>query len=96
MLKISPSPSATNDNVSVNCLTNPTIPNWDFTIGTVGQYIFRPIGSGSNSVDFQLDVSEQNNIIINILKYFGVVINDPTIIDVAAQEAQATEVNLKS
>ena len=34
--------------------------------------------------------------IINILKYFGVVINDPTIIDAAAQEAQATEINLKS
>ena len=50
----------------------------------------------SSSVDFELDISEQTNIIINILKYFGVVINDPTIIDVAAQEAQATEVNLKS
>ena len=96
VLKISPSPSATNDIVSVNCLTNPTVPNWDFTIGTVGQYIFRPVGPGSSSVNFQLDISEQNNLIINILKYFGVVINDPTIIDVAAQEAQTTEVNLKS
>lgn len=96
VLKISPSPSSTNDIVLVNCLTNPTTPNWDFTIGTVGQYIFNSIGSNSSSVDFQLDVSEQTNIIINILKYFGVVINDPTIIDVAAQEAQATEVNLKS
>ena len=96
VLKISPSPSATNDTVSVNCLTNPTTPNWDFNIGTVGQYIFKSVGNNSSSVDFQLDISEQNNIIINILKYFGVVINDPTIIDVAAQEAQATEVNLKS
>jgi len=47
-------------------------------------------------VDFQLDISEQTNLIINILKYFGVVINDPTIIDVAAQEAQAVEINEKS
>ena len=62
----------------------------------MGQYIFKSVGNNSSSVDFQLDISEQNNIIINILKYFGVVINDPTIIDVAAQEAQATEVNLKS
>ena len=96
VLKISPSPFAANDTVSVNCLTNPNTPNWDFNIGTVGQYIFKSVGNNSSSVDFQLDISEQNNIIINILKYFGVVINDPTIIDVAAQEAQATEVNLKS
>ncbi len=95
-LKIFPSPTI-NDAVKVNCVTNPNSPFWDFTIGTVGQYIFLPVGFGSSSsLDFQLDISEQANIIINILKYFGVVINDPTIIDVAAQEAQATEVNLKS
>jgi|21_taG_2_1085346.scaffolds.fasta_scaffold12308_2 hypothetical protein len=97
VLKISPVPSNTNDFVIVNCLINPTSPNWSYTLGGVGQYVFSlPGNPGSASVDFQLDISEQNNLIINILKYFGVVINDPTIIDVAAQEAQATEVNLKS
>ena len=97
VLKISPSPSAASDSVLVNCLTNPTSPFWDFTIGGVGQYVFRPVGLGTSaSTNFELDISEQNNLIINMLKYFGVVINDPTIIDVAAQEAQTTEVNLKS
>jgi len=95
-LKIFPSPTI-NDAVKVNCVTNPSSPFWDFTIGTVGQYVFLPVGfTSSSSLDFQLDISEQANIIINILKYFGVVINDPNIIDVAAQEAQATEINLKS
>ena len=95
-LVITPSPAAT-DSVSVNCVTNPTSPIWDFTVGSVGQYIFNPVGgTNSNTVDFQLDISEQTNIIISMLKYFGVVINDPTIIEVAAQEAQATEVNKKS
>jgi len=95
-IKIYPQPAAT-DVVNVNCITNPISPLWDFTVGSVGQYIFNPVGGvGSNSVDFQLDISEQTNLIINILKYFGVVINDPTIIDVAAQEAQAVEVNEKS
>jgi len=86
------------DTLSVNCIVNPSTPNWDFTIGTIGQYIFNPQGSptGSATVDFQLDVSEETNIIINVLKYFGIVINDPTIIQVAAEEAQTTEVNLKS
>jgi hypothetical protein len=95
-LKVSPSPT-TIGSVKVNCIINPISPNWDFTIGSVGQYVFRPVGSlGSSSTDFQLDVSEQTNLIINILKYFGVVINDPTIIQVAEQEAQKVEVNEKS
>jgi len=96
-LKIFPLPSGVSDSVTVNCLTNPTTPNWSYSVGVVGQYIFTPPTTpGSTSVDFQLDISEQTNIIINALKYFGVVINDPTIIDVAAQEAQTTEINLKS
>jgi len=96
-LKIFPTPSNALDSVIVNCLTNPTSPRWGYVLGGVGQYVFTPTTTlGSSSVDFELDISEQTNIIINILKYFGVVINDPTIIDVAAQEAQATEVNLKS
>ena len=50
----------------------------------------------STSFNFTLDISEQNNLIIGILKYAGVVINDPTIIEVASQEAQKTSVNEKS
>jgi hypothetical protein len=97
VLKISPVPSNTSDSVVVNCLINPSSPSWSYNLGAVGQYVFiSPTTTGSASLDFELDISEQTNIIINILKYFGVVINDPTIIDVAAQEAQATEVNLKS
>ena len=97
-LKVYPNPNLSTDTVSVNCLTNPSTPNWDFTIGVVGQYVFNPpnSGTGSATVNFELDISEQTNLIIKILKYFGVVINDPTIIEVAAQEEQATEVNLKS
>ena len=97
VLKISPSP-LTNGSVSVNCITNPISPNWDFTVGaTLGQYVFNPVGAGtSSSVNFQLDISEQTNLIINILMYFGVVINDPTIVQVASQEAKEVEINEKS
>jgi hypothetical protein len=95
-LKLSPSGSAL-DSVLVNCLLNPTPPIWGYNVGAVGQYVFQPVSEqGSLTVNFELDVSEQTNLIISILKYFGVVINDPTIIEVAAQEEQATEVNLKS
>ncbi len=95
-LKLSPSGSAL-DSVLVNCLLNPTPPVWGYSVGSVGQYVFQPLTQqNSTTVDFELDVSEQTNLIISILKYFGVVINDPTIIEVAAQEEQATEINLKS
>lgn len=91
-LKISPWTSSTSGSVVASCLLNPTSPNWNFTVGSVGQYIY----SANGSVDFQLDISEQTNLIINILKYFGIVINDPTIIQVAEQESQAVQINEKS
>ena len=97
VLKISPNPNNVNDTVSVNCILKPTSPVWGFTIGNVGQYVFTKVGNiGSTSVDFELDISEQTNLIINILKYCGIIISDPLIIQAAAQEAQAVEVNEKS
>ena len=48
------------------------------------------------SVNFELDTSEQTNIIIGILKYAGLIINDPTIIQTAAQEAMQVEQNEKA
>jgi hypothetical protein len=93
LLKVNPNPNTLN----VNCLFKPTSPSWGFTIGALGQYLFSPSGtSGSSTVDFQLDISEKNNIIINILKYCGIIIKDPTIIQAAEQEAQKIEINEKS
>jgi len=87
LIKVNPQPNTLN----VNCLFKPTTPEWKFTTGSVGQYIY----SGT-SVDFELDISEQTNIITNILKYAGVIINDPTIIQTATQEAMQVEQNEKS
>ena len=78
--------------LNINCLFTPAIPNWGFTIGTQGQYLY-DIGT---STDFELDVSEKNALIINILKYAGVIINDPTIIQIASQGAQQASINEKS
>ncbi len=88
VIKISPKP----DSVSANCVVKPSLPVWGFTIGTLGQYVY----SSSTSTNFELDVSEQTNLIIGILKYAGVVINDPTIIQSASAEAQKVEANEKS
>ena len=88
MLKISPLPDA----VTVNCIFKPTSPEWVFTIGTLGQYVYDP----NNSINFQLDTSEQTNLIIGILKYAGVIVRDPEIIQTATQEAAKVEQNEKS
>ena len=96
-LKISPNPSDTLDSVSVNCILRPTNPVWGFTTGSVGQYIFTGVGAtSSSSVDFELDTSEQTNLIIGILKYCGIIVKDPLVIQAASQEAQAVEANEKS
>ena len=88
LLKIAPTPNALN----VNCLFKPTNPAWAFTVGTLGQYLFNSL----LSANFELDISEQSNIITNILRYCGIIINDPTIIQTATQEAQQTSINEKS
>ena len=87
-LKIFPLPDA----VTVNCIVAPEDPNWAFTTGTLGQYLY----DFNNSTQFQLDVSEQTNLIIGILKYAGVIVRDPEIIQTATQEAAAVQQNEKS
>ena len=86
-LKVTPTPNS----ITVNTITTPTPPSWEFTTGGLGQYIY-----SNTSIDFQLDGAEQTLLIVEILKYFGIVINDPTIIQAASQEAQKMEINEKS
>jgi hypothetical protein len=88
LIKVSPQPNS----LSINCLFKPSQPSWSFTVGTLGQYLY----DSSNSVDFELDIAEQTDIVINILKYCGIIIRDPQIIQAAAQEAQQVEMNEKS
>ena len=80
------------DEVTANILRKPTAPRWAFTVGGVGQYVY----DSGNSIDFELDTAEQANIIIGILKYAGLVINDQTVIQTASQEAMQVEQNEKA
>lgn len=80
------------DSVLANCVVYPLNPNWNFTIGSSGQYLH----NSTNSVNFELDNSEQTNIVMHILKYCGVIINDPTVIQTAAQDIQQNSINEKS
>jgi len=87
-IKINPLPTS----VVANCIVNPLNVSWGFTVGTLGQYIY----NATTSANFELDYSEQTNIVMKILKYCGVIVNDPNVINVASQEIQQTEVNEKS
>ncbi len=88
ILRVSPRPDA----VNANCILLPSQPIWGFTTGTLGQYVF----DATSSKNFELDISEQTNLIINILKYAGVIIKDPEVVQLATQEAAKVEQNEKS
>jgi len=89
VLKISPIPDSS---VVVNCLFRPTDPVWVFDTGGLGQYKY----NSTLSNDFDVDISEQTNLIINILKYCGIIIRDPEIVQAAQAEAQEVSINEKS
>tara|TARA_R100001510_G_scaffold28194_2_gene24912 strand:- start:2008 stop:2733 length:726 start_codon:yes stop_codon:yes gene_type:complete len=71
-------------NVTTSYIAKPVDIQWNFTIGGLGQYLY----NSNTSIDFELSVSEQTNVITQVLAYAGVIINDPTIIQVAQMEQQ--------
>jgi len=78
-------PKTITSDVSVSYLRKPADVTWNFTIPP-GQnyYQYNP----ANSVNFELSKTEQANIILKILLYSGVVIRDPSVVQIAAQQVQ--------
>lgn len=90
--KLSIKPTSIQTNVKTSFLRKPVNINWAFTVGGLGQYIYDSV----NSVNFELQSSEQVSVITKILLYSGIIIQDPTIIQVASQQIQQEEQNAKS
>ena len=67
--------------VQATYIRKPANPTWNFS-STTGHYVWDP----ATSVNFELDSTEQSNIILQILLYAGVVIKDMTIIQAASAE----------
>jgi|TARA_R100000482_G_scaffold48543_1_gene17032 hypothetical protein len=84
-------PTSINSDISISYLKTPADVVWGFGVGNLGQYEY----NAGQSTDFELSVSEQSNVIIRILAYAGVIINDPTIIEVANMEIQQEQQNAK-
>jgi hypothetical protein len=86
-------PTSIVSNITATYLRKPLDPIWDFTATPpYYQYIY----NSGTSVDFELHPTEQVNVITKILLYSGVIIKDPQIIQVAAQQIQAENINSKS
>ena len=80
-------PTTINSGVSVNYIRRPISPLWSFQSGA--QYTFR----AQDSFNFELHPAEQTELILKILLYAGVIVKDPTIIQVASQQVQQENIN---
>jgi len=78
-------PQTITSDISVSYLRKPTDVIWNFTIPP-GQNYYQY--NATNSINFELSKTEQANIILKILLYSGVVIRDPSIVNIAAQQVQ--------
>ena len=88
-------PTSITSEISCTFLRKPLNPVWNFTGNSANnnyQYVYDNI----NSVSFELHPSEQTDLILKILLYAGVVIKDPQIIQVAAQQIASDMQNEKS
>jgi len=94
-------PTTIVSNINVDYVKKPSNVIWGFTVGSLGQYVNNPdtyniSTEPTGSLNFELHVSEQTEVILKILLYAGIVIRDPQIVQVAAQQVQAEEINKKS
>ena len=70
-------------------------------MGNLGQYTYNPTqydvtDQPTGSQQFELHASEQAELILKILMYAGIVIRDPQVVEAAAAQVQAEEINTKS
>ena len=85
-------PTTIISDIEVAFIRKPLPPIWNFTVGGANQYLYSP----STSFNFEIDSTEQTELILKILLYAGVVVKSPEIIQVAAQQVAQENANQKS
>jgi hypothetical protein len=93
-------PSSITTGITVSYIRKPADVYWGYTIGSFGEYkyntaAYTPVVP-NGSTDFELDNTEQTTVITKILLYMGIIIQNPEIVQVAAQQIQAETINSKS
>ena len=91
LLYVYPTTIIVSTDITISYLKTPADVVWGYGVGTLGQFEY----SAGTSTNIELNISEQTNVITRILAYAGIIINDPTIIQVAAGEIQKEEQNSK-
>jgi len=81
-------PQIINSDITVSYVRQPSDVTWNFTTGGSNQYVYNP----TTSVNFELDISEKTTVILEILKYAGVTIKDPSVTQQATQIIQSKEI----
>ena len=86
-------PSTITSNVQASFIRKPKNVKWNFVPDEgLGIFVYTPVGSEN----FELQASEQVEVITKILFYSGVIIRDPQVVQVASQEIEQNEINQKS
>ncbi len=99
-IKVFVKPEDITQHVSISYIRKPKDVIWAYSIGSKGQYVWDkspnnvgPFIPNTGSVNFEIDDTEQIEVILKILMYAGVVIRDNQIIQAAAAEAQQIDVS---
>ena len=85
-------PTTIINSVQVSYIKKPSDPIWGYVPGALGQFSY----DEQSSTQFELHPSEQTELILKILMYADVIIEDPSIIQIAAQKVQGDDMNEKS
>ena len=78
--------------IQVSYIKKPSNVVWSSSAGAVGQLLYNP----TLSTQFELHDSEQTNVILQILTYSGVILQDPNLVQMMAQQVQQEQINDKS
>ena len=85
-------PTSVSSNVFISYIKKPNDPVWSFTSGnTLGVYVY----DSNTSTNFELHSSEQTELILRILAYAGIVLNNPQIVQAASAAVQNQNINEK-
>ena len=85
-------PISVSSNVFLSYIKKPDDPVWSFTTNAnLGVYVYTSVGSQ----DFDLHSSEQTELILRILAYAGIVLNNPQIVQAASAAVQNQNINEK-
>ena len=85
-------PASIYNNVSLSYIEKPNDPVWAFTsANNLGVYVY----AKDDSTDFELHSSEQTEVILRILAYAGIVLNNPQIVQAASAALQNQNINEK-